>query len=95
MLKCTLKKSGTLTEVCDPWTVVVGEQLVSRNRIGDQRSMDEVHLKQTSLQVTLLGRVLLQCIKKEGCRGLDHVLGQKILTSRLISTRARFVVDKL
>ena len=48
-LKCVLKKFVMLTEVYDSWTVVVGEHFVSKNCIGDLRSMDEACLKQTSL----------------------------------------------
>lgn len=72
-----LQKSGPLAKVRNPRSVVVGEHLVSKNRVGNLRGMHKVHLEQSCLQMPLLGLVVLQRIEQERSRRLDHILGHK------------------
>ena len=72
-----LEEVGLLAKVRDPGTVVVSEHLVAEDRIGDLRSVDEVHLEKTRLKRTLLGAVLLERVEEEGRRLLVHALRHK------------------
>ena len=50
------------------------EHLIAEDGVGDLRGVDEVHLEQTGLEMSLLGAVLLESVEKEGGSLLDHVL---------------------
>ena len=54
--------------------IEVGEDLVDKNGIRNLRRVKQVHLEQTSLQVSLLRLVVLERLKEERGRRLDHVL---------------------
>lgn len=52
----------------------MGEHVVAENGIGDLRSVNQVHLQKSGLEVALLGLVVLEGVEQErGCR-LDHIL---------------------
>lgn len=91
-----LKETSLLRKVRDPRAIVVGEHLVAENGIGDLRSVDQVHLEQPGLEVGLLGLVILERIKEERRRLLDHVLGHEDIHNALdIDEWAVFVVHQL
>ena len=54
--------------------IEVGEDLVDKNGICNLRRVKQVHLEQTGLQVSLLRLVVLERLKEERGRRLDHVL---------------------
>lgn len=53
------------------------EHVSAKDRISNLRCVDEIHLQETGLKVTLLGLVILQRVQEECCRLLDHVLRHK------------------
>lgn len=53
---------------------IMGETFIAQDSINDLRSMDEVELQQTDLQVALFGFIFFESIQQKGCRGLNHIL---------------------
>ena len=72
-----LQQASFLAKVSDTRTVVVGKHFVAKDSIRHLGRVHQVHLEETSLKMTLFGLVLLERIKKERRRGLDHVLGHE------------------
>jgi hypothetical protein len=52
----------------------VAEHVVTKDGIGDLRSMNQVHLQKSGLEMALLGLVVLESVKQERGCGLDHIL---------------------
>jgi hypothetical protein len=74
----------------------VVEHLVAKDGVGNLRRVHEVHLQQARLEVRLLRLVVLERIKKEGRRGLNHVLRHEDVHDSLnIDERTLFAVDEL
>lgn len=69
-----LQQASFLAKICNAWAVIVRKHFIPKNSISDLRSVDQIHLKQASLQVTMLWFVVLESIQKEGCGRLYHVL---------------------
>ena len=72
-----LQKAGLLAKVSNTGTIVVREHLIAEDGVRDLRCVHQIHLEETSLKVTLLRLVLLESVKKERGRRLDHVLRHK------------------
>ena len=60
-----LEKAGLLAQVRDARAVVMREHLVAKNSVRNLRRVQQVHLEQPRLQVTLLRLVLLQSVEEE------------------------------
>lgn len=69
-----LKKTSLLAKVGDTRAIVVREHLVAEDGVGDLGGVDEVHLEEAGLEVSLLGTVLLESVEEERGGLLDHVL---------------------
>lgn len=70
--------------------------MVPEDGVGDLRRVDEVHLEQASLQVPLLGLVVLERVEEERSRLLNHVLAHEDVDDALdVDKRAHLVVDEL
>ena len=69
------------------------EHLVSKDSIGDLRSIQEIHLKQSGLLGTLIGSVILQCVEEEGSCLRNHILRKKYIdnTININDTSALFI----
>ena len=73
-----LPHTGALAELADVGPVVVGEDTVLHDGIGDLGSTaDEVDLQKLGLEVGMLGLVVLQGLEEEGGGLLDAVAGQE------------------
>ncbi len=95
VLKSALQETGLLAKVGNARTIVVSEHLVAEDGIGDLRSVDQVHLEQTSLKVSLLGLVVLECVEEERGSLLDHVLAHEDVSDTLdVDQRTRLVADQ-
>lgn len=55
----------------------MGKHLVAENCVSDLRSVHEVHLKKSGLEMALFGLVVLEGIEEEGSGGLYHILGHE------------------
>ncbi len=72
------------------------QDLVDEDGVRDLRSVKQVHFEQTSLQVRLLGLVILERLQEEGRRGLDHVLRHEDVDDPLhVNEGAGLVLDQL
>ncbi len=72
------------------------EDLVSENSVGDLGSVHEVHFKQPSLEVAMLGLVILQSIQEERSSLLDHVLGKENIDNAVkVNQGTRLFVGEL
>mmetsp|Transcript_27593 Transcript_27593/g.79608 ORF Transcript_27593/g.79608 Transcript_27593/m.79608 type:complete len:1497 (-) Transcript_27593:110-4600(-) len=73
-----LPHAGALAELANVGPVVVGEDAVLHDGVGNLGSpADEVDLQKLGLEVGVLGLVVLQCLKEEGGGLLDAVAGQE------------------
>ena len=84
-----LQQSSLLAQVGNSGSVVVREHFITKDGISNLRRVNQVHLQESGLEVTLLRFILLERIQEEGRRGLNHVLGHEnihnlqLLISRL------------
>jgi hypothetical protein len=58
-----LQESGSLAKIGNPWAIIMREHLVTKDRVGNLRSVKEVHFQETRLEVSLLGLVILQSVQ--------------------------------
>lgn len=75
VLQGSLIETGLLTQLCDSRSIVMREHVVTKDSVGDLRSINKIHLKEASLQVALLRLVVLESIEKERGGRLDLALG--------------------
>lgn len=68
------------------------EHVVREDRISDLGRVDEVHLEEASLEVSLLGLVVLQGVEEERGSLLDHVLSSEDVDN-LYDSDSRSAVD--
>jgi hypothetical protein len=89
-------ESSFLAEGGDPSTIVVREHLVSKNGISDLGSIQEIHLKQSSLLSTLIRSVVFQGIKEECSGWLNHILRKEDIDNTIdIHETATFFIGEL
>ena len=72
-----LQKACLLTQVRNPWTIIVCKHFISKGCICHLQCMYQVHLKKMCLQMRLFWLVVLESIEEEGCGLLNHVLGHE------------------
>jgi len=68
-----LMQASALAEISNVRLVVVREHVVAEDGQGNLRRLNQVDLKQTSLQLTILLSVVLQYIKQQRGGLLNHV----------------------
>lgn len=51
MLQCALKQTSFFTELTNGDTIIVLQNVVSQDSVGHVRICDQIHFKQTGLQV--------------------------------------------
>lgn len=72
------------------------KHFVSEDSVSDLWSMDEIHLKQTSLLSALIRSVVLERIKEESGRLLNHILRKEDVDDTIdIDETAAFFVREL
>lgn len=71
VLESTLQQPGFLAELTDGRLIVVVEHAISEDGVGHLRCRKQVHLEQSSLEVSIFGSVSLEDFEKEGCALLD------------------------
>jgi len=74
VLQSSCVQTSLLAKGGNTRTIVVGEHLVTKDSIGDLRSVHQVHLDQASLERTILFSVCGQNIETECSSLLDHAL---------------------
>ncbi len=68
-----LEETNLLAELCDVIAVVVGEHLVTHDRICNLRESQKIHLQQASLKGAMLRLVVLESIQQERCARLNQI----------------------
>jgi hypothetical protein len=91
-----LVKPCFLAELSDSSTIVMRKHFVSKNGISDLGCIDKIHLKQTRLLSALIRSIVLERIKEESSRWLNHVLRKKYINDTIdIHETAAFFICKL
>lgn len=72
------------------------EHLIAEDSVRDLRRVQQVHLQQLSLQMTLLRLVLLERIQQKARRGLNHILRHENIDDALdVDQRTALIVHEL
>jgi hypothetical protein len=91
-----LNEPRLFSEVGNPRPIIMRKHLITQNRISDLRSIDQVHLQQSSLKSSLFRLVLLERIEEEGSSLLNHVLRHEDIDDSLqIDQRTGFIIYEL
>ena len=69
----------------------MAEHVITEDGISDLRSMNQIHLQKSGLEVALLGLVVFESIEQERGCGLNHVLGHEDIND----LRASCLVNEL
>ncbi len=96
MFQGALKKTSLLAQLCNTGSIIVGEHIIAKNGVSNLRCINQVHLKETSLQMALLRSVVLQSIQQESCRRLNHALRLEYIYHAIdVNQRTALIVCEL